>query len=77
MTPAPQRERACQRRSDLSWQAACDPARLRFARTCRVIAVEGRTVPRAAVPLHPESIMTLGDDVGPLLTNDLRLLAGR
>jgi hypothetical protein len=30
------------------------------------------------VPVHPESIMTLGNDVGPpLLANVMRLLAGR
>ena len=34
-----------------------------------VMAIEHRTLPLAAVQFHPESIMTLGDDVG------LRLLA--
>jgi anthranilate synthase len=34
-----------------------------------VMAIEHATLPLAAVQFHPESIMTLGDDVG------LRLLA--
>jgi anthranilate synthase len=32
-----------------------------------IMAVEHRTLPLAAVQFHPESIMTLGDDVGLLL----------
>ena len=43
-----------------------------------VMAVEHRTLPLAAVQFHPESIMTLGEDVGlRLLTNVMSLLAGR
>jgi anthranilate synthase len=43
-----------------------------------VMAVEHRTLPLAAVQFHPESIMTLGEDVGlRLLANVMRLLAGR
>ncbi len=34
-----------------------------------IMAIEHRTLPLAAVQFHPESIMTLGDDLG------LRLLA--
>jgi anthranilate synthase len=42
-----------------------------------VMAVEHRTLPLAAVQFHPESIMTLGDDVGlRLLANVMRMLAG-
>jgi anthranilate synthase len=42
-----------------------------------VMAVEHRTLPLAAVQFHPESIMTLGEDVGlRLLANVMRLLAG-
>jgi anthranilate synthase len=42
-----------------------------------VMAIEHRTLPLAAVQFHPESIMTLGDDVGlRLLANVMRLLAG-
>jgi len=41
-----------------------------------VMAVEHRTLPLAAVQFHPESIMTLGEDVGlRLLANVMRLLA--
>jgi anthranilate synthase len=41
-----------------------------------VMAVEHRTRPLAAVQFHPESIMTLGDDVGQrLLANVMSLLA--
>jgi anthranilate synthase len=43
-----------------------------------VMAIEHRTLPLAAVQFHPESIMTLGDDVGlRLLANVMSLLAGR
>jgi anthranilate synthase len=43
-----------------------------------VMAIEHRTMPLAAVQFHPESIMTLGDDVGlRLLANVMSLLAGR
>jgi anthranilate synthase len=43
-----------------------------------VMAVEHRTLPLAAVQFHPESIMTLGEDVGlRLLANVMSLLAGR
>ena len=42
-----------------------------------VMAVEHRTLPLAALQFHPESIMTLGDDVGlRLLANVMRMLAG-
>jgi anthranilate synthase len=41
-----------------------------------VMAIEHRTLPLAAVQFHPESIMTLGEDVGlRLLANVMRLLA--
>jgi anthranilate synthase len=41
-----------------------------------VMAIEHRTLPLAAVQFHPESIMTLGDDVGlRLLANVVTLLA--
>ena len=43
-----------------------------------VMAVEHRTLPMAAVQFHPESIMTLGDDVGlRLLANVMTCLARR
>jgi anthranilate synthase len=43
-----------------------------------VMAIEHRTLPLAAVQFHPESIMTLGDEVGlRLLDNVMRRLAGR
>jgi anthranilate synthase len=43
-----------------------------------VMALEHRTLPLAAVQFHPESIMTLGDDVGlRLLANVMSRLAGR
>jgi anthranilate synthase len=42
-----------------------------------VMAIEHRTLPLAAVQFHPESIMTLGEEVGlRLLANVMRLLAG-
>jgi anthranilate synthase len=42
-----------------------------------IMAVEHRTLPLAAVQFHPESIMTLGEDVGlRLLANVMRMLAG-
>jgi anthranilate synthase len=42
-----------------------------------VMAIEHRTLPLAAVQFHPESIMTLGDDVGlRLLANVMGRLAG-
>jgi anthranilate synthase len=41
-----------------------------------VMAIEHRTLPLAAVQFHPESIMTLADDVGlRLLANVMRHLA--
>jgi anthranilate synthase len=41
-----------------------------------IMALEHRTLPLAAVQFHPESIMTLGDDVGlALLVNVMTLLA--
>jgi anthranilate synthase len=41
-----------------------------------VMAIEHATLPLAAVQFHPESIMTLGDDVGlRLLVNVMRLVA--
>ena len=41
-----------------------------------VMAIEHATLPLAAVQFHPESIMTLGEDVGlRLLANVMRLLA--
>ena len=43
-----------------------------------VMAIEHRTLPMAAVQFHPESIMTLGDDVGlRLLANVMTCLARR
>jgi anthranilate synthase len=43
-----------------------------------VMAIEHRTLPMAAVQFHPESIMTLGDDLGlRLLANVMACLARR
>jgi anthranilate synthase len=43
-----------------------------------VMAVEHRTLPLAAVQFHPESIMTLGDDIGlRLLANVMTVVARR
>jgi anthranilate synthase len=43
-----------------------------------VMAIEHATLPLAAVQFHPESIMTLGDDVGlRLLANVMTVLASR
>jgi anthranilate synthase len=43
-----------------------------------VMAIEHATLPLAAVQFHPESIMTLGDDVGlQLLANVMTVLASR
>jgi anthranilate synthase len=41
-----------------------------------VMAIEHATLPLAAVQFHPESIMTLGEDVGlRLLANVMKVLA--